>query len=71
MVDLLEGYEKNSSNRLMDEKRFQKMLNEVHDMNAYYVNNMESDRISENEQDKAIIKDAYFKNTFLLLQFSK
>lgn len=55
----------------MDEKRYQKMLNEVKDLNSHYENLMESDGLSENEEDKAIIKEAYFENAFLFLQFSK
>lgn len=55
----------------MDEKRFQKMLNEVRDLNSYYENVLESEGISKDEDDKSIIKDAYHENSFLLLQFSK
>ena len=46
------------------------MLNEVHDLNSHYENTLETEGISENEEDKVIIKDAYHSNSFLLLQFS-
>lgn len=55
----------------MDEKRFQKMLSELHDLNSQYEKLMKADSIGENEKDKAIIKDAFHKNSFLFLQFSK
>jgi len=57
----------------MDEKRFQKMLNEVDQLNSNYENVIKNEGIlNENEADQAIIKDAYYRSSrFLLLQFSK
>ncbi len=57
----------------MDEKRFQKMLDEIKQLNSNYENIMKNNvTLNENEIDKDIIKDAYYRSSrFLLLQFSK
>lgn len=71
-LDLLEDYEKKSSNALKDEKRFHKVLKQIKAINTQHEQTLKSDVSSLNSiNDRSVIENFYFTNSFNLIHFSK
>jgi len=71
-IDLLEDYEKISSNGLMDEKRFQKIIKQIQTINSQNEEILKLNVSSLNSQnDRSVIENFYFTNSFNLVHFSK
>lgn len=71
-LDLLEEFEKRSSNALMDEKKFQKILKQIQGVNSQNEQKLKSDVSSLNLiNDRGVIENFYFTNSFNLIHFSK
>ncbi len=70
-LDLLEKFEKKSNNDLMDEKRYQKILNQIKSINSQNEEILYTDLSHlKTITDMSVIENYYFRNTFNLIHFS-
>lgn len=71
-IDLLEDLEKKSSLSSLDEKRFQKVLKLINTLNTQNEHNLKSDTSNlKSINDKGVIENLYFTNSFNFIHFSK